>query len=533
MIESPNESTIRLYNSAPVRLLVARQAKDSFYKFVEAAWDIVEPARPFAKGWHIEAVCRHLQAVAEGEIKRLLINIPPGHAKSLLVSVLFPAWMWLHRPEWRSLFASYALDLAIRDSVRCRALLESQWYQQVLAVLVDQDPPTKAWELSRDQNTKSQFENSCKGFRISLGVGGKGTGYRGDCIIVDDVLNAKDQFSDAAIEEAIFWWDNVMSSRLNDMATGAKIIIMQRLSERDLAGHVLERGGYDHLCLPTEFDLDLANAPSSIGWTDPRTRAGDLLFPAMFPAHVIAQAKIDLGAAGFAAQHQQRPTPVGGGMLKKYWWRFWQPKGANLRPVQVKLADGSIELRAAVELPADFDVCVQTWDMAFKDTATSDFVVGQVHAAKGADRYILDQMRDRMDFPASLLAVRQLSARWPKALTKLVEDKANGPAVVASLKHEIGGMIEVKPEGGKISRAAAASPQLESGNWYLPHPLLAPWVDAFLAECSAFPAGAHDDQVDAWSQGAKRLLTIKKRKPKQYDGTGFSGTGQAEAWMGT
>ena len=144
---------------------------------------------------------------------------------------------------------------------------------------------------------------------------------------------------------------------------------------------------------------------------------------------------------------------------------------------------------------------LQNWDTAFKGTFKADFVVGQVQAAAGADRYILDQVRDRMDMPATVLAVRRLSARWPQALLKLVEDKANGPAVIQSLRHEIGGFVEVNPEGGKVSRAAAASPQLESGNWYLPHPLLAPWVEIFIAECAAFPAGAHDDQVDAWSQG--------------------------------
>ena len=156
---------------------------------------------------------------------------------------------------------------------------------------------------------------------------------------------------------------------------------------------------------------------------------------------------------------------------------------------------------------------IQSWDMAFKDTKNSDYVVGQVHAALGADRYVLDQVRARMDLPATLLAVRRLSAHWPNATLKLVEDKANGPAVVQSLRHEIAGFVEVNPEGGKVSRAAAASPHLESGNWYLPHPMLAPWVAEFIGECSAFPAGAHDDQVDAWSQGAKRLIYVKPEPP--------------------
>jgi predicted phage terminase large subunit-like protein len=177
-----------------------------------------------------------------------------------------------------------------------------------------------------------------------------------------------------------------------------------------------------------------------------------------------------------------------------------------LPPVPVKLPDGTIEHRKAVDLPARFEEQLQSWDMAFKDTKNSDYVVGQVHAARGGDRYLLDQIRDRLDLPGTLLAVRRLSAQWPNVHLKLVEDKANGPAVIQSLRHEIGGLVEVNPAGGKISRAAAASPQLESGNWYLPHPMLKSWVEGFIEECAAFPAAAHDDQVDAWSQGAGRLL---------------------------
>ena len=152
--------------------------------------------------------------------------------------------------------------------------------------------------------------------------------------------------------------------------------------------------------------------------------------------------------------------------------------------------------------------------MSFKGTSSSDYVVGQIHAACGADRYLLDQVRNQLDLPGTLLEVRRLSARWPHVTLKLVEDKANGPAVIQSLRHEIGGFIEVNPEGGKISRAAAASPQLESGNWYVPHPMVAPWVEQFIAECGAFPAGSHDDQVDAWSQAARRLLYFKARPPE-------------------
>lgn len=507
----PRKASISTLDQS-IRLKHRDYGSAKFRLFVQYAWPVVEPAHAFQANWHIDAIADHLQAVAEGQIQRLLINVPPGHAKSLIVSVLWPAWMWIREAEgagqWRGLFASYAEALAMRDSVRCRDLMRSQWYQETYE-------PT--WKFARDQDEKGMFANTAKGFRIALGVTGKGTGYRGDCICADDPLNAIDQYSDSALEFCLNWWDLAMSSRLNDMKTGAKVIIMQRLSDRDLSGHVIRKGGYEHLRLPTEFETG-SRTMTSIGFRDPRTRTGELLFPGMFPPEVIEQVKKDLGSAGFAGQHQQRPTPAGGGMLKKHWWKYWQPKGANLPPVVVELPNGSIEHRKAVDLPASWDMTLQSWDMAFKDTKSSDFVVGQVHAARGGDRYLLAQVRDRMDLPATLLAVRQMCGMWPQVSLKLVEDKANGPAVVQSLRHEIAGFVEVNPEGGKISRAAAASPQLESGNWFLPHPKLAPWVEGFIAECAAFPAGVNDDQVDAWSQGAKRMLTVVGKRPAQSGG---------------
>jgi len=301
-----------------------------------------------------------------------------------------------------------------------------------------------------------------------------------------------------------------MSMRLNDFSTGHMIVVQQRLHEADLTGDLLLKGGYELLCLPAQFESD-RRCSTSIGWTDPRTTAGELLWPQKVDQAALENLKTTLGSYRYAGQYQQRPAPAGGGMLQTHWWRYWQPRGAHLPPVPVKLPDGSIEHREAVELPQRFDLQLQSWDMAFKDTKHADFVVGQVQAALGADRYLLDQVRDRLDLPGTLAAVRRLSARWPNVELKLIEDKANGPAVIQSLRHEIRGIVEVNPEGGKISRAAAASPQLEAGNWYLPDPRVAPWVEPFLGECAAFPAGAYDDQVDAGSQGAKRLMGVRPK----------------------
>ena len=486
------------YPADTCREIDAELARRRFRDFIRLAWAVAEPGRPFLSTWHVDAIADHLQAISEGQIKNLLINVPPGHGKSLIVSVLWPAWQWIRSIEgacWRGLFASYDSGLATRDSVRCRSLIESPWYRETFR------PP---WKLSGDQNEKGYFENTRSGFRISLSVGGRGTGFRGDAVIVDDPLNATDQYSESVRRESILWWGQSMSSRLNDMEKGNKIVIMQRLHEMDLSGHVLEQGNYEHLYLPSEFEPGRRSA-TSIGWCDPRTEAGEILFPALYPQTVLDQAKKDLGSAGYAGQHQQRPSPAEGGMLQPRWWRFHKPRGLVLGPVKLRLPDGSEGEIYAIDLPDKFDAVIQSWDCTFKDRSTSDYVVGQVLARKGADRYLLHQVRDRMDMPRTAQAIRTMSAAYPDCGAKLVEDKANGPAVIQFLEKEITGLIGINPEGGKHSRASAVSPQLEAGNWYLPHPGIAPWVSGFIEECAAFPNGAHDDQVDAWSQGGNYM----------------------------
>ena len=295
-----------------------------------------------------------------------------------------------------------------------------------------------------------------------------------------------------------------MSTRLNDFRTGHKVVIQQRLHEVDLTGDLLAKGGFELLCLPAEFDPD-RNCITLIGWTDPRQERGELLWPEKVRREDLDQLKVTLGSYRYAGQYQQRPLPAEGGIFKRFWLRYWRPAHLDLPPVQVRSSDGETLSIEAVPVPSRFDTTIQSWDMSFKDLATSDYVVGQVWGAIKGDRFLLDQRRERMDMPATKEAVKEMSRHWPKAATKLVEDKANGPAVVQELKHDVSGLIEVNPEGGKIARAHAVSPQVESGNIYLPHPAIAPWVSAFIDELTAFPNGRHDDQVDAMTQALNRL----------------------------
>ena len=481
--------------------------RSNFRKFVRKAWPIVEPAKELIDNWHIDAIADHLQAVADGQIRWLMINIGPGYAKSILASVCFSAWMWARNPLVRILCSTYATSLTVRDNIKTRNLLESEWFQKTF---VETLPDARRWKFVK--RNEDHLENDKMGFRLALSVEGTGTGLRGDGQILDDLMNAKEAYSAASRLTARRYVFETMSSRFNDMRTGWRVAIGQRLHHDDPYGAMLETGMYEHLCLPSEFEPE-RRAVTTIGFTDPRKEHGELLFPELFTREVIDQAKKDLGEYGFAGQHQQRPSPAGGGVWKRHWFRYWQPQGAALPPVRVMLPDGNATEIEAVHLP-DLQERAQSWDMAFKRTNDTDFVVGQVWGRRGADRFFLDQVRERMNFAETVAAVRKLTRRHPGATAKLVEDKANGPAVVSLLKQEISGLIEVQPEGGKEARAQAVSPVIEAGNVYLPHPTLAPWVDGFLQECMDFPGGKNDDQVDACSQMLTRWLrNVGEPKP--------------------
>lgn len=453
----------------------AEKCRRSLRTFIELAWPLVESAS-FVPGWHIDAIAEHLEAVTRGQIRNLLITIPPRHTKSTIVSVMWPCWEWIDGPSRRWLFASYAESLAIRDNVRSRRLIQSAWYQTNWG---------GRYQFAGDQNEKRKVETDHGGHRIAVGTGGSATGEGGDRLVIDDPHNVGEIESAVVRTGTLDWHDQVWSTRANDPKTTARVIIMQRSHCDDLAGHVLEQGGWEHLSIPAEYEGDTRK--TVIGWHDPRQQEGELLWPERFGPAEIAEAKRTLGSFAYAGQYQQRPVPASGGVWKKDWFRFYR----------------------RADLPAKFDMVAASWDCAFKDLKTSDFVAGQLWARKGADCYLLDQVHGRLDFPATLAAIRSLNARARYAKgAVLVEDKANGSAVLAVLKREIPGMIGVNPEGGKESRAAAVAPMIEAGNVLLPMPDEQPWVEDTLLEFCTFPAAKHDDRVDACSQA---LTWLSKR----------------------
>ena len=346
--------------------LQAEQARQRFDVFVQQAWHVLEPQTRFMPGIHFQAMCEHLQAVTEGRIKNLIINVPPGHAKSLLVAVFWLAWVWISHPETRWLFSSYREDLATRDSVRCRRLIESDWYQRRWG---------DRYRFCLDQNQKGRFENTATGCRVVVPLG-TGTGERGDYVIVDDPHSVDQAESDLARKRAIDWWNGSMATRLNDVNTGHKVAVQQRLHEADLAGELLAKGGYEWLCLPAEFDPE-RRCVTSIGWTDPRQEPGELLWPGKMSRANLEELKVILGSYRYAGQYQQRPTPAEGGIFKRAMWRYWRPAHMELPAVQVKTSDGQVLSIAAVPIPAQFDQIIQSWDMAYKGLASSDYVVGR------------------------------------------------------------------------------------------------------------------------------------------------------------
>lgn len=455
--------------------------------FIEVAWPQLEPLRPFKSNWHIDAISEHLEAMSSHELTRLLINVPPNTMKSLLTCVLWPLHQWTQNPETKWIFASYGADLSRRDALKMRRVIGSKWFQERWGHIVKPN--------MRDEWSARKFSNEAGGFRLSTTVGGQATGDHADQQVVDDPIKPRDvtgtlAVSKTTLEKVVTWWDETMASRLVDFELSGRTIIMQRLHGGDLAGHVLREGGYEVLCLPMEFEPKRKCMIELTGWQDPRTEPGELLWPDRISAKAVAVLKKELGARGAAAQLQQLPSPAGGAIFKRDSWQ-WYEKVPVLH-------------RATV---------IQSWDMAFKGSDQSDYVCGLVLARIGADYYLLDRDKRRLAFSETCDALRALTRKWPKAVAKVVEDAANGAAVADHLKREVTGIRLVKPLGGKEARANAVEPIFDSGNMWFPHPSIAPWIEDFIEELMAFPAGLHDDQVDALTQG---LAYLHKRSAHRY-----------------
>ena len=443
------------------------QCRRSLAEFAKQSWHILEPATPLKWGWALDAICEHLEAVSDGRIKRLLINVPPGSMKSLLTSVIWPAWEWGPRgkPELRFLGTAHKQDLAVRDNLKCRRLIQSRWFRSHWPI-----------ELTGDQNAKTKFENAATGFREAMAFTSL-TGSRGDRVILDDPHSVDDANSKTILESDVRTFREALPSRVNN-EDSAIVIIMQRLHEADVSAVAIELG-YEHLCIPMRFEEDMRSV-TSIGWTDPRKIEGQLMFPERFPEHQVAELETSLGSYAAAGQLQQRPAPLGGGIFKIDWWRHYRPEA--LPPIRR---------------------IIQSWDTAFKTNAQNDYSCCTTWAECESGYYLIDLWKERVEFPDLKRMVVSLAAKHsPHAV--LVEDKASGQSLIQELRRDTQlSIVPIKVDTDKVARAFAVTPLVEAGRVFLPEG--AAWVADFVSSLGTFPNAAHDDDVDSTTQGLAYL----------------------------
>lgn len=455
------------------RILCAR----SLAYFVKRAWPQIIPDR-LVWNWHMDAICDHLQAMATGGIpsNRLLINVPPGMSKSTLVGIMYSAWLWGPKGEpWhRYVGVAHEQGLAVRDNRLTRELINSAWFQRLWPIT-----------MQSDQNEKLFFENSHHGFRQACAMASI-TGRRGHTIGIDDPLSVEKAHSDVERNKAIRIMAETIPLRLVNPETSAIIMVMQRLHEKDPAGYVLAEGlGYEHLCLPMEFD-PARKSVTCLGIADPRTDAGELLFPARFPQSVIDRDKKALGAYGWAGQMQQLPAPRGGAIFKDEWWRpYFSPPLMEYRAIYV--------------------------DTAQKTGQDNDYSVLQAWGkTKEGKAYLLDQIRGKWEAPELLVHARAFFAKHKPGPVPLraikIEDKVSGTGLIQTLRREGIPVMGIQRTRDKISRAHDVAPHIESGNVYVPQD--APWLSDFLAEASTFPYGSNDDQMDPMMDAIADMLIL-------------------------
>tara|TARA_R110000850_G_scaffold72892_3_gene160107 strand:+ start:354 stop:1631 length:1278 start_codon:yes stop_codon:yes gene_type:complete len=397
--------------------------------------------------------------------------------KSISVAVALPAWTWTVQPAKKFLFASYASSLSIRDSVKCRRLVESPWYKEHFGEM---------FKLTGDQNQKQRFENDKTGQRIATSVDGALTGEGGDIIVIDDPHNVREADSSTVRQGVLEWWDQAMQSRLNDPKTGAFVIIMQRVHENDLTGHILanEHEDWDHLCLPARYEVGHPTpVRSSLYFTDPRTEEDELLWPERVDDNTLSNLEKSLGSYASAGQLQQRPMPKGGGILRAEWWVPWEKES----------------------LP-DIEYVIQSWDTAFSTKEKSSYSArttwgvfkkdGQINAI------VLDMWYDRVTYP-ELRRIAQESYYEYEPDAVLIEKKASGQSLLQDLRMAGIPVLEYSPDRDKEARAHASSALLEDGRIYFP--ANKKWANNLIDICAAFPAGDNDDIVDTCTQAWLRL----------------------------
>ncbi|MEM7472585.1 MAG: phage terminase large subunit [Pseudomonadota bacterium] len=462
-------------------LLDALLRKD-FASFLAKTFMEVSGGDQFLPNWHIEAIAWELERISRGDNTRLIVTMPPRYLKSIAISVAWPAWMLGHNSQLRFVCVSYSGDLAAKHASDCRAVMQTGWYQRVF-------PKTR---LQKGSMAEMDFSTTQGGGRLSTSVGGTLTGRGGDIIIIDDPIKPDDAHSETTRKNVLTWYSNTLASRLNNKKTGSIVLVMQRLHEEDLAGHLLGAGGWQHLSLPAiaETDLEIATGEGKAK----RFIEGDVLHPERESLAQLKHLRHSMGTATFSAQYQQSPVPVEGLHVKREWLRYYKVPPENVTGDRV----------------------VQSWDTASKVGVFSDYSVCVTALIRRRKIYILDVHRAKLQFPDLKRCAEELALKW-HANVLLIEDAASGQQLIQVLRREaplgVPRPIARKPEGDKVTRFAAQSHRIESGDLILPD--TAPWLEDLERELLGFPNLKHDDQVDALTQ---LLAWESARAPGTYVG---------------
>jgi predicted phage terminase large subunit-like protein len=477
--------------ASKARVLRALLRRD-FPAFVRKVFATLESGQAFVPNWHLDAIAYQLERVRRGEIRRLIINMPPRSLKSVTASVAFPAFVLGHDPTRRIICVSYSGDLAKKHANDFRATVEAPWYRDLFPIM-----------RIGQKDSETEIELTARGFRLATSVGGTLTGRGGDLIIIDDPLKPDDAYSETKRNAANEWFKNTLLSRLDDKRTGAIIIVMQRIHMDDLAGFVTSQSDeWEVLNLPA---IAATDEVIPISYTEVhRRKAGEALSPTREPISVLENLKLQLGSDAYSAQYQQTPVPPGGAMIKRDW------------------------IRRYTQLPPrrERSLILQSWDTASKGGPENDFSVCTTWFMTHDRRwYLLDVWRRRVDYPALKTAVRNLASEHA-ANRVLVEDAGAGTALVQELLGEVHGILAVIADCNKITRMSIASAKFESGLVFLPE--RAPWLADFEAELFAFPGSRHDDQCDSVSQA---LSDHNCESPMVISGEALAASRIRSPWM--
>ncbi|CAB4156310.1 Archaeophage PsiM2, terminase large subunit [uncultured Caudovirales phage] len=491
-------------------------AEESLSDFIQQAWHVVEPSQPYVHGWHIDFICDHLEAITNGvevddsPYNRLLINVPPGTMKSLIVNVFWPSWEWGPRnmPHMRYVCAAHKVEnLSARDSRRMRQLITSDWYKERWGDRVS---------LSRDQNEKLNFVNNATGFRIATAITSL-TGIRGDRVIIDDPHSVDSASSDTQRETEVTTFLEAVPSRLNNPKTSAIVVVMQRLHEEDVSGIILDKQlGYDHIMLPMRFD-PLRAAPTKLGAEDPREVDGELLFPERFPLDVVDRDERAMGPYATAGQFQQTPEPRGGGIIKRDWWQLWDdqafpPFDYIIASVDTAYTEKTENDYSAMTVWGVFtaDTKVRATKTILRDGTTYDAVMSSVRSYSEQHPRVMMMHAWQERLPLHQLVNKIASTcRTMKVDKMLLEGKASGLSVAQEIRrlygHENFAVQIVDPKSqDKISRLYSVQHLFAEGMVYAPDRT---WADMTISQCTQFPKAKHDDLVDTVSQALRHLRT--------------------------